>query len=286
MEDESENRLRFILEKILCIEDSSQISVHIINIIEGGEWKISCPNDDIRFLSKSYKSEGINIDLTHFRKIYSGATRRKLPIIHVYDSEKEISGSFLLKLVARIWKLTIREKLLEIKLIPFEDEPFRAKYMEIEFTSGIFIIKSLHQLFPTNDYFEKNVYYSKKYAKAYEDFKRLVPFTIDRIIDLLSTDEIAPTFEAWKANPLYYDIPGVDTANITLAKKLADELPAEELNILIKEIREIMTETDWEEYTDTQTIERYSKFLKYVKKLRKMKKKDSPEDYSFVINDN
>jgi len=62
-------------------------------------------------------------------------------------------------------------------------------------------------------------------------------------------------------------------------------LPAEELNVLVKEIREIMTETDWEEVADKQTIERYSQFLKYVIKIRKKKKKEPPEDYSFIMDD-
>ncbi|NPD88891.1 MAG: hypothetical protein HGN29_09200 [Asgard group archaeon] len=278
--DESENDFRFILENVLCIEDSSQITVQLINIIEGVKWDISCINDEVRFLSKNFKSEGVEITSPNFRKIYSGAHRRKLPILHLYDTEKEISGAFPLKLISRIWKLSIREKLGSIKMVPFEDDPSRAKYLEIEFQSGLFRVRGVHQLFPTEDYFQTNVEYSKKYALAYEKFKEITPFTVDRIIDLLSTDKIAASFEAWENDPVQYDIPGVDTANIYLARKLADELNAEELDILVKQIREIMTETDWEDFTDKQTIERYSHFLKYVKKIRTIKKKEPPEDYT------
>ena len=278
--DESENDFRFILENILCIEDSSQISVQLINIIEGVEWDIACAKDEIRFLSKNHKSEGVEITSPNFRKIYSGAHRRKLPILHLYNTEEDISGAFPLKLITRIWKLSIREKLGSIKLVPFENEPYKAQYLEIEFPSGLFRVRGVHQLFPTEDYFQTNVEYSKKYALAYEKFKEIIPFTVDRIIDLLSTDEIATSFEAWEDDPIRFDIPGVDTANIYLARKLADELNAEELNILVKQIREIMTETDWEDYTDKHTIERYSQFLKYVKKIRREKKKEPPEDYT------
>lgn len=278
--DESENDFRFILENVLCLEDSSQVSVQLINIIEGVEWDIACINDEIRFLSKNFRSDGFEITSPNFRKIYSGANRRKLPILHLYYTEKEISGAFPLKLVSRIWKLSIREKLVSIKLVPFETDPYRAKYLEIEFQSGIFRVRGVHQLFPTEDYFQTNIEYSKKYALAYEKFKEITPFTVDRIIDLLSTDEIATSFEAWESDPIRFDIPGVDTANIYLARKLADELNAEELDILVKQIREIMIETDWEDLTDNQTIERYSYFLKYIKKIRKIKKKEPPEDYT------
>jgi len=285
MNDESENNFRFILENILCIEDSSKVSIELINIVEGVEWELTDKNDEIKFLSKNLKAEGIEVNTTEFRKIYSGATRRKLPIIHVFNEDEELSGAFQLKTIAKVWKLTIREKLLAIKLIPFEDDPYRAKFLEIEFPMGIFHIRSVLQLFPTDDYFQTNIQHSTKYAKAYMKFKELVPFTIDRIIDLLSTEEIAPTYEAWEKDPERYDIPGVDTANITLAKKLASEIPAEELDLLIKDIRRIMTEVDWEEVTDNQTIERYAEFLKYVKKIRKLKKKEPPEDYSFVLEE-
>ena len=165
--DESENDFRFILENVLCIEDSSQVSVQLINIIEGIEWDIACINDEIRFLSKNFRSEGFEITSPNFRKIYSGANRRKLPILHLYYTEKEISGAFPLKLVSRIWKLSIREKLVSIKLVPFETDPYRAKYLEIEFQSGIFRVRGVHQLFPTEDYFQTNIEYSKKYALAY-----------------------------------------------------------------------------------------------------------------------
>ena len=286
MSDESENNFRFILENILCLEDSSKISIELINIAEGLEWEISDNKDEVRFLSKNFKSKGSKINTTKFRKIYSGANRRKLPIIHVYNEEESLSGAFQLKSVSRVWKLTIKEKLLGIKLIPFDDDLYRARYLELEFQSGIFQIRSIIQLFPTDDYFQINIEYSTNYAKAYEKFKELVPFTVDRIIDLLSTEEIAPSFEAWEKEPMRYDIPGVDSANITLAKKLASELPAEELDILVQDIRSIMTATDWEEVTDKQTIERYSQFLKYIKKIRRIKKKEPPEDYSFVIDDN
>ena len=285
MSNESENSFRFILENILCIEDSSQVAIELINIIEGLEWELADKKDEIRFLSKNYKLEGTEINTTGFRKIYSGATRRKLPIIHVFKEEKELSGAFQLKSVSKVWKLTIKEKLLGIKLIPFEDDPYRAKFLELEFPIGIFQIRSILQLFPTDDYFQVNIEHSTKYAKAYAKFKELVPFTIDRIIDLLSTEELAPSFEAWESDPVRYDIPGVDTANITLAKKLASELPAEELDILVNDIRRIMTEVDWEEVTDKQTIDRYSIFLKYIKEIRRIKKKEPPEDYSFVLED-
>ena len=46
-----------------------------------------------------------------------------------------------------------------------------------------------------------------------------------------------------------------------------------------------MTTTDWENDTDNLTIERFSKFLKYVKEIRKIKKKEPPEDYSFILED-
>lgn len=278
--NESENDFRFILENVLCIEDSSQVTVQLINIIEGVEWDVACINDEIRFLSKNFRSDGFEITSPNFRKIYSGANRRKLPILHLYYTEKEISGAFPLKLVSRIWKLSIREKLVSIKLVPFIDDPYRAKYLEIEFQSGLFRVRGVHQLFPTEDYFQTNVEYSKKYALAYEKFKEITPFTVDRIIDLLSTDEIATSFEAWENDPIRFDIPGVDTANIYLARKLADELNAEELDILVKQIRDIMIETDWEDMTDKQTIERYSQFLKYIKKIRKIKKEEPPEDYT------
>ncbi len=285
MNDDSENNFRFILENVLGIEDSSRVTIHIINIVEGLEWELEDKNDEVRFLSKNFKEKGSEISTAVFRKLYSGATRRKLPIIHVFNEEESLSGAFQRKAVTRLWKLTIREKLLGIKLIPFEDDPYRAKFLEFEFPVGIFQIRSIMQLFPTDDYFQINVEYSTKYAKAYKKFKELLPFTVDRIIDLLSTEELAPSFEAWENDPDRYDIPGVDSANITLAKKLASELPADDIDILVNEIRQIMTETDWEEVTDEQTIERYSEFLKYAKKIRKVKKKEPPEDYSFAIDD-
>jgi len=285
MSDESENNFRFILENILEIEDSSRVAIELINIIEGVEWELMDANDEVRFLSKNLKSEGIEIDTSKFRKIYSGATRRKLPIIHVFDEEEELSGAFQRKAVSKVWKITIKEKLLAIRLIPFEDDPYRAKFLELEFPSFLFQIRSIIQLFPTDDYFQVNIEHSTKYAKAYYKFKELLPFTVDRIIDLLSTEELAPSFEAWESDPEKYDIAGVDTANVTLAKKLASELPAAELDILVKNVREIMTETDWEEVTDKQTIERYSIFLKYIKKIRRIKKKEPAEDYSFAIDE-
>ena len=285
MDSDSENNYRFILKNILCMEDDSHVTIQLINIIEGVEWNLACVNDEIRFLSRNFKEKGSKITSPNFRKIYSGAVRRKIPIMHLYNPDDDISGAFPLKLVARIWKLSIREKLQDLQLIPFENDPSRARFLEIEFPSGIFLVRSVHQLFPTDNYFESNIEYSKKYALAYEKFKELIPFTVERIVDLLSTDEIATSFEAWEKDPVRYDIPGVDTANITLARKLADELPADELNVLVKEIREIMTETDWEEVADKQTIERYSQFLKYVKKIRKLKKKEPPEDYSFIMDD-
>ncbi|MHA1814891.1 MAG: hypothetical protein ACTSX1_02715, partial [Candidatus Heimdallarchaeaceae archaeon] len=263
MDDESEN-IRFILKKILDIEDSSRIAVFQINAIEKPDWKIQDIDDEIRFQSKNYKLEGSEISTTNFRKIYSGISRRKLPVLPLKTKDDEVTGAFLLKFISRIWKLSIRESVEDIKLIPYEDDPDRARYLQFSFPSGIFIIRSIHQLFPTDDYYVINMEYSKKYALAYSKFKELEPFIVDRIIDLLSTDEIAPSFEAWEKNPQRYDLPNVDTANITLAKKLADGLPSEELNILVNQIRENMTENDWENQTDKQTIERYAIFLKYV----------------------
>ncbi|MHA1800508.1 MAG: hypothetical protein ACTSWJ_02070 [Candidatus Heimdallarchaeaceae archaeon] len=284
MDDESEN-IRFILKKILDIEDSSRIAVFQINAIEKPDWKIQDIDDEIRFQSKNYKLEGSEISTTNFRKIYSGISRRKLPVLPLKTKDDEVTGAFLLKFISRIWKLSIRESVEDIKLIPYEDDPDRARYLQFSFPSGIFIIRSIHQLFPTDDYYVINMEYSKKYALAYSKFKELEPFIVDRIIDLLSTDEIAPSFEAWEKNPQRYDLPNVDTANITLAKKLADGLPSEELNILVNQIRENMTENDWENQTDKQTIERYAIFLKYVKKIRKIKKKEPPQYYSFILED-
>lgn len=285
MSNESEDYLRFILENILCIEDSSDVTIQLINIIEGVEWDIIDCNNEIRFVSANLRMDGSEIESPNFRKIYSGCRRRKLPIIHLHNDDDEIYGAFQFKAVEKVWKLSIKEKLKGIKLIPFPKASYRAQYLQIEFPTGVFLIKSILQLFPTDDYFTANIEYSKKYAKAYEKFSEIVPFTIDRIIDLLSTDEIAPSFEAWEEDPKRYDIPGVDSADITLARKLASELPAEELNILVKQIREIMTATDWETQTDNLTIERYSKFLKYVKKIRRVKKKEPPQDYSFILED-
>jgi hypothetical protein len=284
MDDESDN-LRFILKKILDIEDSSRIAVFLINATEEPDWQIMDIDGEIRFQSMNYKMEGSDINTTDFRKLYSGISRRKLPVLPLKNQEDEVTGAFLLKFISKIWKLSIRESVEDIKLIPYEDDPDRARYLQFSFPSGIFIIRSLHQLFPTDDYYEINMEYSKKYALAYSKFKELEPFIVDRIIDLLSTDEIAPSFEAWENDPQRYDLPNVDTANITLSKKLADDLPAEELNILINQIREIMTVTDWESHTDKQTIERYSIFLKYVKKIIKVKKKEPPEDFSFIFDE-
>ncbi len=285
MNKESEDYLRFILENILCIEDSSDVSIQMINIIEGVDWDIIDGNNEIRFVSPNLRMDGSKIESPNFRKIYSGGRRRKLPIIHLHNKKDEVYGAFQLKAIVKVWKLSIKEKVKSIKLIPFPNDHYRAQYLQIEFKTGIFLIKSILQLFPTDDYFTANIEYSKKYAKAYETFSELVPFTIDRIIDLLSTEEIAPSIEAWEENPDKYDIPGVDSADITLARKLASELPAEELNILVRQIREIMTASDWETQTDNLTIERYSKFLKYIKKIRRIKKKEPPEDYSFILED-
>lgn len=285
MNKESEDHLRFILENILSIEDSSDVSIQLINIIEGVEWDLIDCNDELRFASLNFRLEGSEIDSPSFRKIYSGGRRRKLPIIHLHAEKDDIYGAFQLKAVAKVWKLSIKEKVKSIKLIPFPKDKDRAQYLQIEFPTGIFLIKSILQLFPTDDYFTANIEYSKKYAKAYEKFTKIVPFIVDRIIDLLSTEEIAPSIEAWEDDPAKFDIPGVDSADITLARKLAEELPAEELNILVSQIREIMTASDWENDTDNLTIERYSKFLKYVKKIRRIKKKEPPEDYSFILED-
>lgn len=285
MNNESENFLRFILENILCLEDSSDVSIHLINILEGVQWDIMDCNDEIRFVSLDHRLEGSELDSPSFRKIYSGAIRRKLPIIHLQNENDDIYGAFQLKSIVKVWKLSIKEKLQDLRLIPFSDDSERAQFLQIEFQTGIFQIKSIFQLFPTDNYFHSNIEYSKKYAKAYEKFTKIVPFTVDRIIDLLSTDEIAPSFEAWEKDPSRYDIPGVDSADITSARKLASELPAEELTILINQIRETMTTTDWESDTDNLTIERFSKFLKYVKEIRKIKKKEPPEDYSFILED-
>ncbi len=284
MDNESES-LRFILEKILDVEDSSRITVFQINAIEKPDWKTQDIDDEIKFQSKNHKMEGSEINTTNFRKLYSGISRRRLPVLPLKSKEDEVTGAFLFKLISKIWKLSIREKVEDIKLIPYEDDPDRARYLQFSFPSGIFIIRSIHQLFPTDDYYEVNMEYSKKYALAYAKFKELEPFIVDRIIDLLSTDEIAPSFEAWENDSQRYDLPNVDTANITLSKKLADGLPAEELDILVDQIRETMTESDWESQTDKQTIERYSIFLKYVKKIRKVKKKEPPQDYSFILDE-
>ncbi len=283
MDDESEN-IRFILEKILGVEDSSRIAVFRINAIEKPDWKTQDIDDEIKFQSKNYKMEGSDINTTNFRKIYSGISRRKMPVLPLKSKDDEVTGAFLFKLISKIWKLSIREKVEDIKLIPYEDDSDRARYLQFSFPSGIFIIRSIYQLFPTDDYYEVNMEYSKKYALAYSKFKELKPFIVDRIIDLLSTDEIAPSFEAWEKDHQRYDLPNVDTANITLSKKLADGLHAEELDILVNQIREIMTETEWESQTDKQTIERYSIFLKYVKKIREVKKKEPPQDYSFILD--
>ena len=51
MTDESAN-LRFILEKILEIEDSSKRAVIEINITEKPDWKLQDIDDIIRFQSK------------------------------------------------------------------------------------------------------------------------------------------------------------------------------------------------------------------------------------------
>ncbi|MCG3217136.1 MAG: hypothetical protein KAS63_10440 [Candidatus Heimdallarchaeota archaeon] len=285
MSSESENDFRFILENILEIEDSSRVTIEIINIIEGLEWRIADSTEEIIFLSKNFKCKGSKIKSPDFRKVYTGAARRKIPIMHLLNQDDEVSGAFSLKAISKVWKMSIREKLVEIQLIPFEEEELRAKFIEIEFQTGIFQIRSIHQLFPTENYFESNIQIDKSYAKAYARYKELVPFITDRIIDLLSTDEIAPTFETWEKDPVRYDLPNVDTADITLARKLVEELPWGDLEILVKNIREIMTETEWEEYTDRQTIERYSQFLKYVKKIRRAKRKEEPEDYSIFIDD-
>ncbi|MCK4896832.1 MAG: hypothetical protein KAS47_08485, partial [Candidatus Heimdallarchaeota archaeon] len=68
MDDESEN-IRFILEKILDVEDSSRIAVFQINAIEKPDWKTQDIDDEIKFQSKNYKMEGSEINATNFRKI-------------------------------------------------------------------------------------------------------------------------------------------------------------------------------------------------------------------------
>ena len=283
MASESENNFRFILENILCIEDSSRVTIELINIIEGLEWQIPDRNDEVIFLSKNFRSEGSKLTSPDFRKVYTGAVRRKVPVMHLLNKEDDISGAFSLKAISRIWKISIKEHLEDIRLIPFEEEEYRAKFLELEFQTGIFRVRSIHQLFPTENYYESNVQIAKQYAKAYERFKELVPFITDRIIDLLSTDNIAPTYEAWEQDPVKYDLPNVDTANITLARKLAEELPWGDLDILVKDIRGIMSETDWELNTDSQTKDRYKEFLKFTKKIRRVKRKEPPEDYSLFV---
>ncbi len=283
MAGESENIFRFILENILCLEDSSRVTIELINIIEGLEWQIPDNSDEVIFLSKNFSSEGSSITSPDFRKVYTGAVRRKIPIMHLINKADDISGAFSLKTISRIWKISIKEHLEDIRLIPFEEEEYRAKFLEIEFETGIFRVRSVHQLFPTENYYESNVQIAKQYAKAYERFKELVPFITDRIIDLLSTDNIAPTYEAWEQDPVKYDLPNVDTANITLARKLAEELPWGDLDILVRDIRAIMAEVNWDQNTDILTKERYKEFMKFAKKIRRVRRKDPPEDYSLFV---
>jgi len=277
MKNDAEDHFRFILEEVLRIKDSRFIHSEIEKRNKSIEWKVYDEDEEIIFLSPDQKKSGSSINTTVFRKLYTGARRRKLSIIHVQNHDDDITGVFSRKAISLIWKLAIKERLASIELIPFEEEPYKAKYLQLQFQSGIFLTKGIHQLFPTDEYIEDNIEIAKNYAKAKAKFRELVPFKINRIIDLLSTDEIAPSYESWLKDPLKYDLRNVDTADLTAAKKIADGLPDEELNLLVKDIREIITEIELDEVVNQQGIERYSQFLKYVKKIRKIKKKKGKE---------
>ena len=80
MASESENNFRFILENILCIEDSSRVTIELINIIEGSEWQIPDNNDEVIFLSKNFKSEAYTKVRVHFKIWNDKEVRRKLSI--------------------------------------------------------------------------------------------------------------------------------------------------------------------------------------------------------------
>ncbi len=212
------------------------------------------------------------INLTDFRRLYTGASRSRSPLIYVKIDNKELRGAFPYDSVKKAWKLTSKAKLLNAYLVPKAND-FNAQYLCLEFENGhIISIKAVKQLFVTDDIYKNEIEDKEKYAHAFEHFKEAAPFIIDRVIDLLSTDEIALTYEIWEENPLKYDLYGVDTANITLAKSMIEDLPVSELNLLVRSLRSRITYSNLK--IDSADLERHKSMLNYTKQLIEQKKKE------------
>ncbi|MHA1303668.1 MAG: hypothetical protein ACTSQE_08390 [Candidatus Heimdallarchaeaceae archaeon] len=272
MDKLDEDTFSYVLEKILELKlspeesEKSRLSVRDQIFVD--------KNRDIYYSISEAPREGERVDSTALRKIYTGTLRKKDPLLYLKSEESNLKGAFSIKNVRRVWKYTSKAKLKEVRLIPFENNPNETQFLMFIFPDCYFKIRAVKQLFPTNNLFKEQMDEKVKYAGAYQRFKELVPFKVDQIIDLLSTEQIAYSIEEWESDPFTYDIPNVDTANISLAKKIMEELPYEELQLLVKTIRDRIAEIDWGEEYDEETLERYKYALQYAKNLRKIRKEE------------
>lgn len=265
--DEAENR-QFILSEILEL-DIRNIDMKIFS---HRDWKFYAKDRAISY--QNYLPRKVKeIDLTDFRRLYTGASRSRAPLIYVKIDIEDLRGAFPYESVKKAWKLTSKVKLLKAYLVPKPND-FNSQYLCLEFENNhIITIKAVKQLFVTDDIYQKEIEEKEKYAHAFERFKQLVPFIIDRVIDLLSTDEIVP-YEVWEENPLKYDLHDVDTANITLAKSMIEDLPVSELNLLVRTLRSRISQYDDDLKIDLADLERHKAMLNYTKQLIEQKKTD------------
>ncbi|UJG41155.1 MAG: hypothetical protein K9W45_01520 [Candidatus Heimdallarchaeum aukensis] len=270
MIDVSEENLPFILEKILLLRDTDR------EVTESKKSFISSEKKII-FYYREKKEEGEEVDLTQLRKNYTGTIRKKDYIIFIESKNKKVKGAFEIKLLRRIWKLTNKERLEKAFLSSPNENSTEANSLVLIFQSGTFVLSAVKILFPTDRFFATRIAESEKYANAFKRFKELVPFKIDQIIDLLGTEQLAYSIEEWEKNPLELDIPNVDTANISLAKTIIEELPDDELKLFIRTLREKISNLDSDDELQVETIERYKEALEYAKSLSKMKKSKKKE---------
>lgn len=271
--DKVDNILKEILSEVLSLK---AIDKHIATIQANPQWIIKGKGGDIRFFSKSWLENfrtGKEVSLTDFRKLLRGANRLQQKAFYVNSIDNTLGGLFPLQYIRKVWALRNSVDLEKVVLIPHSksNQPYMLCFIFEDFCIGV---RSIIQLFTTEEYQRKRIDEQIRSAEAYNRFVELVPFAIDRIIDLLSTDPIPGKYEMWEENPKIYDWPQVDTANISKAKELTERLPIEELELLIKTLRKAISEKDWDNFDDPNALDRYSELLKFAKKIRKQKKKE------------
>ncbi|MHA1779067.1 MAG: hypothetical protein ACTSYN_05780, partial [Candidatus Heimdallarchaeaceae archaeon] len=248
--DVSKELYAFIFLKILNKKDSSK---YLSEIAHNPQWHFKNRGSTIRFFSRSLLSnihDYYDIPMSDFRKLLRGADRLSQKTFYISTKDKATAGVFPLREAKIIWQLKNKTKLDKIVLVPYPKNPKQANMLCFIFKTFCIGLKSIIQLFSTESYQQEKIEEQYRSAEAYYRFVELVPFTIDRIIDLLSTEPIAPSYDLWEKDPKTYDWPKVDTANLSKAKELTDSLPLEELELLIKTLRNSILNKDWEAEND------------------------------------